>query len=75
MTFPQYRKYPDNRAFFKILSDTEFEELSFIGTKQIIQKIVAKTYTERLYISDMISNVDGIYHSILEAEYLSAKNR
>jgi hypothetical protein len=73
MSFPQYRKYPDNRAFFKVISEIEFEEISFIGTKQIIQNIVATTYAEMLYISDMINNPENIYRIINKDEYNSVK--
>lgn len=75
MTFPQYRKYPDNRAFFKIISETEFEEISFLGTKQILTKIVAQTYAERIYISDMIDNSSVFYEVISQEEYDSLKNK
>ncbi len=72
MNFPQYRKYPNNKAYFKILSEIEFEEISYIGNKQLVQKVVATTYAERLYIADMLSNSNNYYLMSNESEYRMA---
>lgn len=54
MSFPIYRKYSNNKVFFKILSETEFVEITLINNKVLKQNITAKTYAERLTISDLI---------------------
>jgi hypothetical protein len=69
MTFPQYRKYPNNKTFFKIVSDREFEEISYIGSKQLVQTTTAKTFAELMYIKDMLDNTQGYYEVINEEEY------
>jgi len=75
MNFPLYRKYPDNKTFFKIISEKEFEEISYIGNKQLVQKVEAITYAERLYISDMLENKQGYYEVISEEEYILMRKK
>ena len=54
MNFPIYRKYSNNKVFFKVLSNDTFDEITLIGEKNILQHISATTYAEKLYIMDMI---------------------
>ncbi|MCC7533822.1 MAG: hypothetical protein IT246_07775 [Bacteroidia bacterium] len=58
MTFPQYRKYRNNKHFFKIISSSEFEEISFIGSKLISSKKVATILPDRNFIQDLLHNPD-----------------
>lgn len=53
-TFPVYRKYTNNKNYFKIINDNEFIEISVIGKQVIIKKIEAKIYPDKLFISDLI---------------------
>jgi hypothetical protein len=69
MTFPQYRKYPNNKNFFKIVSYYEFEEISYIGTQQLVQTTTSKTFAELMYIKDMLDNSQGYYEPISKEEY------
>ena len=52
--FPVYRKYTNNKNYFKIINDNEFIEISVIGKQVIIKKIEAKIYPDKLFISDLI---------------------
>ena len=54
ITFPIYRKYKNNKHFFKIISESEFEEISFIGSKVIVTKHLAKILPDRNLISDLL---------------------
>ena len=54
MVFPVYRKYPNNKTFFKINSWEEFEELKIIGSKYSIHQYLSKIFTDRILIQDMI---------------------
>ncbi len=54
MNFPIYRKYSNQKVFFKISSETDFEEITLMGSKILHQKINATTYAERLSIFDLI---------------------
>jgi hypothetical protein len=69
MTFPVYRKYADNSAYFEIVSQTEFRELKRIGRFYELHHIHARILPERNYLSDLISNSDGYYVESHRAEF------
>ncbi|MFN8115590.1 MAG: hypothetical protein U0W65_05715 [Bacteroidia bacterium] len=52
--FPAYRKYKNNKNFFKIINKNEFEEISFIGSKVIVTKHLAKILPDRNLIADLL---------------------
>ncbi len=54
MTFPAYRKYSNNKNFFKIINETEFEEISFIGHRTIVLNHIAKIFPDKIFISDLL---------------------
>ena len=54
IVFPTYRKYKNNKNFFKIINENEFEEISFIGNKAIVIKHLAKILPDRNFISDLL---------------------
>ena len=54
ITFPVFRKYKNNKHFFKIISENEFDEISFIGSKVIVTKHLAKILPDRNLISDLL---------------------
>lgn len=66
--FPQYRKYSNNRHFFKIVSATEFEEISFIGSKKIVTQHQAKILPDRNLILDLLQD-PSVAETITEEEY------
>lgn len=68
-TFPQYRKYSNNQNYFKIVSASEFEEISFIGTKSIIKKHVATILPDRNFIHDLLHDVGTTSVICTEEEY------
>ena len=53
--FPVYRKYSNNKNYFKIISFKEFYEILFIGKKIILKKFEAKIYPDKLFIVDLIN--------------------
>ena len=55
--FPTYRKYKNNKHFFKIINQSEFEEISFIGKKVIVTKHLAKILPDRNLISDLLHDI------------------
>ena len=69
MHFPIFRKYKNNKHFFKIISVNEFEELSFIGKKLMITKHKASILPDRNFISDLIHDVGNICEIASEEEY------
>ena len=52
--FPQYRKYSNNKSFFKITSEREFIEHKIIGRYYEHIHIVAKQYPEMVFIQDLL---------------------
>ncbi len=69
MEFPIYRKYKNNKHFFKIMSMDEFEELSFIGKKLIITLHQATILPDRNFISDLLLDIGNTAEIATEDEY------
>jgi hypothetical protein len=67
--FPQYRKYSHDRTYFKILSETSFEELNIMGTNYSINPFTAQTFVDRNLIADMIENRENNWEVIGNEEY------
>ena len=53
--FPQFRKYPNNKSFFKVFSPDEFEEIQVLGKNYLKTRIKAKILPDRNFIADMIA--------------------
>jgi hypothetical protein len=53
--FPQYRKLPNNKAFYRINSDRDFDEVQVLGSKVLCYHHDAKQYPEILRIMSMIA--------------------
>lgn len=73
-TFPVYRKYSNNKNYFKIINDNEFIEISVIGKQVIIKKTEAKIYPDKLFISDLIQCSLSILE-ISEEEFTSIEKQ
>lgn len=52
--FPAYRKYKNNKNFFKIISENEFEEITFVGSKIFVTQHLAKILPDRNLIADLL---------------------
>ncbi len=72
--FPQYRKLSNEKVFYKILGDREFEEVQLIGTTAKLHHIVAEKYPEMLRIQDLLS-LGEWYLNSTEEEYRAMKTR
>lgn len=68
--FPVYRKYKNNKSYFKIIQPNVFEEIQVIGSKKVIKQIEAKLYPEVLFVKDLILNFQSMADEISEKEYL-----
>ncbi|MFT6998294.1 MAG: hypothetical protein ACJAQ4_002055 [Cryomorphaceae bacterium] len=68
-TFPHYRKYPNNKSYFKVLSMDSFEEIHVIGLKYFFTKVEAKILPDRNLIADMIE-ASANWVEIEESEYV-----
>lgn len=67
--FPTYRKYKNNKHFFKIISESEFDEISFIGSKAIVTKHIAKILPDRNFISDLLNDIGNTCEVSTKEEY------
>ena len=65
--FPYYRKLSNNKSFYKILDDKNFEEIQILGSKKNHFKHFAEQYPEMLRIQDMI-NLHGEHYLNIEKE-------
>lgn len=76
MYFPQYRKYKNNKSYFKILSNDKFEEIIVRnGDKYFYHEFTAKILPDRNLISDMLSSYMAHWDVITEEEYEAIKKK
>jgi len=71
--FPVFRKYSNNKNFFKIINLNEFIEISFIGKQVLFKKYEAKIYPDKLFITDLI-NCNPPFLKIPEEEFSIVEN-
>lgn len=69
--FPAYRKYKNNKNFFKIINENEFEEICFIGGKILVTKHIAKILPDRNFISDLLNDLGNTCELSNQEEYVS----
>lgn len=69
MNFPLYRKYKNEKSYFKIISENQFQELMFIGQRVEVYDFYAKIFPDFQLIKDMIDMENGSYDEITEAEF------
>ena len=73
--FPQYRKYKNNKSYFKISSLTEWEEIQIIGSNYLLSKFEVKIMPDRNFIQDMLFDYASNWDVIEEKEYLEQLNK
>lgn len=69
--FPTYRKYKNNKHFFKIINESEFDEISFIGNKAMVVKHIAKILPDRNFIADLLNDIGNTCEIATKEEYES----
>jgi hypothetical protein len=69
INFPVYRKYKNNKSYFKIIAPNLFEEIQLIGNKKIVKQIEAKQFPEKVFIHDLIFNYSLMAEAISYNEY------
>jgi len=72
--FPVYRKYKNNKSYFKIINPFLFEEIIALGSKKIIKQTEAKLFPEKLFVSDLVLTYSEMADAIDEVEYIRFKN-
>jgi len=73
INFPVYRKYKNNKSYFKIINPLLFEEVQLIGRKKIFKQTEAKRFPEKNFVSDLVLNYVEMADEIDEATYLKIK--
>jgi len=68
-SFPQYRKYSNDKSFFKIISTDQFEELQIIGQKFNLHSFEVKILPDRNFMSDLLENQGNRWVVIDGKEY------
>jgi hypothetical protein len=67
--YPQYRKYENNKSYFKIISPELFEEIQLLGSKKTMHIFEVKILPDRNYIADLTFNYMGHWIICDENEY------
>jgi hypothetical protein len=69
VNYPQYRKYKNHKAYFKIISEKEWEEIQVLGSKFILHTFTVKILPDRNFIYDMTFDYENNWDKIEEEEY------
>ena len=67
--YPIFRKYDNNRSFFKVVSPTQFIEIQVMGSTYFRYEMNAKILPDFHLINDMISKHNGHWISCTEIEF------
>jgi hypothetical protein len=73
--FPQYRKLSNDKVFFRINNNRQFDEIQIIGTKARLHTVDAVQYPEILRVQDLLTyEIEGFITSN-EKEFNDLFNR
>lgn len=75
ISYPQYRKYPNGHAFFKIISADEWEEIQVMGNTYSIHQFKVNIFPDRNYLNDLTFDYEKNWLKIEEAEYKRMKEK
>lgn len=70
-----YRKYKNNKSYFKIIDERNFEELQIVGSKVMINKIKAISFPEINFIHDLIFNYSEMADNIDTKDFEEIKQK
>ena len=70
MSYPIYRKYADGLTYFKISSDSEFQELKRQGKYYSLSNFRCKIHPDRVFMTDLIACSDGFIIMSNESEFI-----
>ena len=59
--FPQYRKLSNEKVFYRIRTDREFDEIQLVGSKAMSFTMTATQYPDILRISELLSLADPAF--------------
>ena len=67
MEYPLYRKLSSGRSYYKIISEIEFIEIQFIGSRYLIHNFKISQYPDKLFLKELIS-LNSPYEKIPKEE-------
>jgi hypothetical protein len=71
--FPVYRRYKNNKSYFKIINPKRFEEIQVIGIKRVVRETDAIQFPEMNFIRDLVFQFSEMAEEITEQEYVEQK--
>ncbi len=75
INYPQYRKYPNERGYFKIISVDEWEEIQVIGSKYKLHHFKVNILPDRNFIYDLTYDYKNNWVAIGAEEYEMMRNK
>jgi hypothetical protein len=75
INYPIYRKYKNNKSYFKIISKEEFEEIQVLGNTYTLHHFKVKILPDRNLIEDLSINYEAHCDIISEKEYVAIKEK
>jgi hypothetical protein len=75
ISFPQYRKYKNEKSYFKVTSRTEWEEIQLIGSKYLLNHYTVKILPDRNLVHDMLFDYEANWIKIDANEYDSIRKK
>jgi hypothetical protein len=75
VNYPQYRKYPNERGYFKIISIDEWEEIQVIGSNYKLHCFKASILPDRNFIYDLTFDYKNNWLEIEAEEYERVRNK
>lgn len=73
--FPIYRKYINNKSYFKVFDSESFEEIQVLGSNYWIYEFKAKILPDRYFIKDLIEMEGDSWVEISAEAYNDFKNK
>lgn len=73
INFPVYRRYKNNKTYFKILNPHEFEEIQIIGNLKKHRIIKAEQFPEITFIRDLLLNFSEMAEEISEKDFVEMR--
>lgn len=73
--FPIYRKYHNGASYFKIFSESLFEEIKKEPGGYRVYEFEARILPDRNFLYDMIYNYQAHWQEIDEGEYLETRSK
>ncbi len=73
MHFPQYRKYENEKVYFKIVQPELWTEIQYLGSQRIEKSFQVQTFNDRNFVQDLLSCNTGI-KICTELEFLNFYN-